>query len=291
MGRWSHLDSDEERLPPGMTRIGYDADTQIYTYRDSDGSHWEGAPGCKYGKLHRVQYTAPPLPSVHIPDNVAGDEQPYTLHDYDSDEETSIDDFIDEKKQFNEKEIALPTSPGKAKLPSPTNPEPSPNRPKKQPEPHHPALPKTLPRVPTDGYNEDDEDNDTLSDKLSGTTISVRESIVSVPSTYNGDGREYDTQTQNSSSNQTSLKRAGTLSRLARFLSSSTSSSPSQGERTVSRRATVAAGRGHAQPQEAQSQGRGLSGQTAAAGVGVPRRRATTFDEILGGMDGAKPRR
>ncbi|KAL2755684.1 carbohydrate-binding module family 50 protein [Sodiomyces alcalophilus JCM 7366] len=54
MSRFSHYDTDEERLPEGMTRIGYDADTQTYTYRDADGSHWEGAPGAQYGRLTRV---------------------------------------------------------------------------------------------------------------------------------------------------------------------------------------------------------------------------------------------
>ncbi|KAL2111726.1 hypothetical protein VUR80DRAFT_9447 [Thermomyces stellatus] len=56
MGRWSYLDTDEERLPEGMTRIAYDADTQTYTFRDAtDGSLWKGAPGCAYGKLFRVR--------------------------------------------------------------------------------------------------------------------------------------------------------------------------------------------------------------------------------------------
>jgi len=54
MGRWSELDSDAERLPEGMARIGYDADTQVYTYRDTDGSIWEGAPGARSGRLWRV---------------------------------------------------------------------------------------------------------------------------------------------------------------------------------------------------------------------------------------------
>ncbi|KAF4595735.1 peptidoglycan-binding LysM [Ophiocordyceps camponoti-floridani] len=47
-------DSDDERLPEGMTRIGYDADSQIYTFRDTDGSYWESAPGCRHGRLTRV---------------------------------------------------------------------------------------------------------------------------------------------------------------------------------------------------------------------------------------------
>jgi len=54
MGRWSYYDTDYERLPAGMERIGYDADTGIYTYRDSDGSLWEGASGARYGSLTKV---------------------------------------------------------------------------------------------------------------------------------------------------------------------------------------------------------------------------------------------
>jgi hypothetical protein len=35
-----------------MKRVGYDADTQVYTYRDQDGSLWEGSPGQRYGVLN-----------------------------------------------------------------------------------------------------------------------------------------------------------------------------------------------------------------------------------------------
>ncbi|KAK0710686.1 hypothetical protein B0H67DRAFT_646123 [Lasiosphaeris hirsuta] len=80
MGRWSQLDSDEARLPEGMTRIAYDADTQVYTYRDSDGSHWETAPGVRYGTLRRVAAT-PPLPVFEGSTEVDGDEPPYILYD------------------------------------------------------------------------------------------------------------------------------------------------------------------------------------------------------------------
>lgn len=90
MGRWSQFDTDEERLPEGMRRVAYDADTQIYTYRDdTDGSYWEGAPGVQYGKLFRVRShreEAPPLPSITIPDDVQGDEpRPHILPDYEGD--------------------------------------------------------------------------------------------------------------------------------------------------------------------------------------------------------------
>ena len=44
---------DEARLPEDVQRVGYDADTQTYSYRDQDGSYWEGAPGARYGVLHR----------------------------------------------------------------------------------------------------------------------------------------------------------------------------------------------------------------------------------------------
>jgi len=36
-----------------MQRVGYDADTQVYTYEDEDGTAWESAPGVRYGHLHR----------------------------------------------------------------------------------------------------------------------------------------------------------------------------------------------------------------------------------------------
>ncbi|KAM3439838.1 hypothetical protein NHJ13734_003571 [Beauveria thailandica] len=54
MPRRSRYDDDEERLPEGMTRVGYDADTGVYTFQDSDGSYWEGASGSRYGRLTRV---------------------------------------------------------------------------------------------------------------------------------------------------------------------------------------------------------------------------------------------
>lgn len=54
MSRFSRYDTDEERLPEGMTRVGYDADSQVYTFRDSDGSYWESASGSQYGNLTKV---------------------------------------------------------------------------------------------------------------------------------------------------------------------------------------------------------------------------------------------
>ena len=76
MGYKADLDYDNDRLPHGMTRVGYDADTQIYTYRDSDGSYWEGPPGSRYGTLYRVSKAAAPrMPSFSVPDDDDDDEE------------------------------------------------------------------------------------------------------------------------------------------------------------------------------------------------------------------------
>lgn len=72
MSRFSRYDSDEERLPEGMRRVGYDADTQVYTFQDRDGSYWESAPGCQYGQLTRVGNPA-------LDD--ASDTEPFLFHD------------------------------------------------------------------------------------------------------------------------------------------------------------------------------------------------------------------
>lgn len=61
MSRFSRQDSDEERLPEGMRRVGYDADTQRYQYRDEDGSFWEGPEGARYGMLQRAGTPRRPL--------------------------------------------------------------------------------------------------------------------------------------------------------------------------------------------------------------------------------------
>lgn len=81
MGRWSHLDTDEERLPDGMARIGYDADSETYTFRDAaDGSLWRSAPGCQYGKLFRVR-PPEPLGSVTADEVAEGDEPDAVLNE------------------------------------------------------------------------------------------------------------------------------------------------------------------------------------------------------------------
>lgn len=80
MGRWAQFDTDEERLPDGMTRVGYDADTQTYTYRDADGSLWRGAPGVQYGRLFRVK-EATPLPSATVEEAAEGAEPEQVLNE------------------------------------------------------------------------------------------------------------------------------------------------------------------------------------------------------------------
>ena len=42
---------DDYRLPEGTKRVGYDADTGRYTFRDYDGSYWEGAEGVRFGVM------------------------------------------------------------------------------------------------------------------------------------------------------------------------------------------------------------------------------------------------
>jgi hypothetical protein len=55
MSRWTkYIEADYGRLSEGMKRIAYDADTERYTYRDLDGSIWQGEPGSQYGKLSLV---------------------------------------------------------------------------------------------------------------------------------------------------------------------------------------------------------------------------------------------
>jgi len=46
-----------------MRRVGYDADTQTYTFRDSNGSLWESAPGNRYGRLTQIGGSTREAPS------------------------------------------------------------------------------------------------------------------------------------------------------------------------------------------------------------------------------------
>ncbi|PCH37578.1 hypothetical protein WOLCODRAFT_110125 [Wolfiporia cocos MD-104 SS10] len=56
MGRWTQYDEDEYRLPEGMQRVGYDADSGKYYFRDRECALWEGTEGVKYGKMRMVSH-------------------------------------------------------------------------------------------------------------------------------------------------------------------------------------------------------------------------------------------
>ncbi|KAF8835908.1 hypothetical protein BDN67DRAFT_974803 [Paxillus ammoniavirescens] len=66
MGRFSQFNEDSYRLPEGMKRIAYDADSQRYTFRDRSGQLFQSAPGEEYGKLKHVSAPLAPRRSVTI---------------------------------------------------------------------------------------------------------------------------------------------------------------------------------------------------------------------------------
>lgn len=88
MGRWTQYDEDEYRLPEGMKRVGYDADTQTYTFKDQNGAYWEGPEGAEYGELRKVsegrggsnsmdiEASAPTRADGYIPVPASGEGQP-----------------------------------------------------------------------------------------------------------------------------------------------------------------------------------------------------------------------
>ncbi|KAF1816527.1 hypothetical protein P152DRAFT_454781 [Eremomyces bilateralis CBS 781.70] len=60
MGRWTDRESDDQRLPDGMQRVGYDADTQRHTFQSSNGALFQGPAGARYGRL--TPYGSEPRP-------------------------------------------------------------------------------------------------------------------------------------------------------------------------------------------------------------------------------------
>ena len=46
-------EQDDYRLPEGMKRVGYDADSSRYIFRDKDGYLWEGQEGAHFGEMTR----------------------------------------------------------------------------------------------------------------------------------------------------------------------------------------------------------------------------------------------
>lgn len=93
MPRRFDYDTDDERLPEGMVRVGYDADTQVYTFRDSDGSLWEGPPGCQYGRMTKVANAPKPPSDLANIDVEAGDADPH---------------HADQPPSYDESEAAVP---------------------------------------------------------------------------------------------------------------------------------------------------------------------------------------
>ncbi|KAI2623943.1 hypothetical protein GGS26DRAFT_565242 [Hypomontagnella submonticulosa] len=110
MGRWSYLDGDEDRLPAGMTRIGYDADDQTYTFRDTDGSIWESAPGNKYGRLSRI--SGPPKAidkeSSSSVETTVYEDDPYSYEDETYNEGMYNNEVHSEENYDNEKSAQKP---------------------------------------------------------------------------------------------------------------------------------------------------------------------------------------
>ncbi|KAJ7135219.1 hypothetical protein C8R43DRAFT_621863 [Mycena crocata] len=55
MSRWTQKNEDLTRLPAGMQRIGYDADSAQYSFRDIEGNIYLGPPHQQYGLLIRLK--------------------------------------------------------------------------------------------------------------------------------------------------------------------------------------------------------------------------------------------
>lgn len=302
MGRWTHLDTDGERLPDGMTRVGYDAHTQVYTYRDTDGSHWEGAPGAQYGKLFRVHSHAPQLPSITIPDDVDGDEQPQVLHDYDDD---------DDDKQ--------PPSNTHDPEKSPTSTITEPRRAKVRRSHYQQHASKQLPSLPdeknpsttsTDEKNpfRDPKDSDSNSSLIQKEKDQTQNPTFGT--TTNRHRQRRAQEREEKKQEQHALKRSGTLSRIARYLSRNAGGGSERTEHEgIVRRGTVGSrkkrqwpavpggtfvgGGGGSRDDEGEEgyekeEVEGLEYQRGGhrrdfSGSFKTRGRAMTFDEILGG--------
>ncbi|KAJ7701913.1 hypothetical protein B0H17DRAFT_167887 [Mycena rosella] len=65
MGRWTQFSEDSTRLPEGVKRIGYDADTGRYTFCDGEGNIYLGPPHEEYGSLTLVGKSARPPSSTN----------------------------------------------------------------------------------------------------------------------------------------------------------------------------------------------------------------------------------
>ncbi|KAI6099014.1 hypothetical protein F5141DRAFT_1144009 [Pisolithus sp. B1] len=66
MSRFTQFDEDSYRLPEGIKRIAYDADSQRYLFRDRVGQLYQNEPGDEYGVLQPVKCPIPPRRNVTI---------------------------------------------------------------------------------------------------------------------------------------------------------------------------------------------------------------------------------
>ncbi|KAJ7150471.1 hypothetical protein C8R43DRAFT_951446 [Mycena crocata] len=55
MSRCTQYNEDSTRLPAGMQRLSYDADSAQYSFRDSEGDIYLGPPHQEYGLLVRIR--------------------------------------------------------------------------------------------------------------------------------------------------------------------------------------------------------------------------------------------
>lgn len=71
--KWRVDGDDDDRLPEGVKRTGYDADTQTYTYESVRGEQYQGRAGERYGELTRTgtAAAAPRAQSSAVPQPTA----------------------------------------------------------------------------------------------------------------------------------------------------------------------------------------------------------------------------
>ncbi len=248
MGRWSHLDSDDERLPTGMTRIGYDADSQTYTYRDSDGSTWEGPPGHRYGSLSKVG--APPRPSramTYTAPTVSKSWDGEKTWGYGDGKNSLDDDSSDDSDTLAEKvDLAQP---------SPT--ELTSEKPRTKPTPKALLATKPLPPLPHAVTSEKHEDS---SDEYS--VVLDAKASPTTPAPKGEEHRHKRREIRNDERQK--LQRRGTISKITNYLrrnSSTRESNQSNGS-------------------ESKGFGRSATGHEAGE-MKNGRKREVTFDEIL----------
>ncbi|KDR85847.1 hypothetical protein GALMADRAFT_132490 [Galerina marginata CBS 339.88] len=74
MGRWTQYDEDEYRLPAGMQRIGYDADSGRHYFRDAARAVWQGPVGAQFGEMTRVSSVPPSVALENVPEENEEDE-------------------------------------------------------------------------------------------------------------------------------------------------------------------------------------------------------------------------